>query len=145
MSTRDLSAFADALTGRAAVVVTRRRLLRNAGAATVGVAVGSRILGWGTPGARAAGTPSSPCGPSPLCPGSNCFNGQCSNCAGRIYDTFTCNPGNPGGCWIENYCGNTGKYQCCDCCCFNGGGNKCGTCGDSNSRYACVCRKQLAC
>ena len=146
MSPSDLLDAPASMVERTASVITRRRLLRNTGGAAVGVALGSRFLTWGTPPARANGTPSSPCGPSPLCPGGNCWNGQCSNCAGRVYNTYTCNPNQPGGCWNENYCGTSqGKWQCCDCCCFNGGGPKCSSCGDSNSRYACICRKSLGC
>ncbi len=146
MSAHDVLTLPSATVDRAARGLTRRRLIRRGGGAAIGVALGSRVLMWGTPPARANGTPGSPCGPSPLCPGSNCWNGQCSNCAGRVYNTFTCAPGQPGGCWVENYCGTgQGKWQCCDCCCFNGTGSVCSSCGDSHTRKACLCRKQLSC
>jgi hypothetical protein len=135
---------ADRLVGRAARALTRRRLLRNAGAGALSFSLGVAFLGErrASP-VLAHGSSSHPCGPSPYCPSARCFDGQCSNAAGRVYSTYTCRPRALGGCWPEDYRSvGRGMWRCCDCCALDGGGNRCGSCGDRHTRYACICRKR---
>lgn len=149
---------ADELVARAAVTVTRRRFLRNAGTAALGVALSTALVGtqfFGNARANTVHRPSNPCGPSPKCNSSNCTNdGQCRdgldhNCRCRPYAAGTCEPcpvgSFPSGqCWVENYCGSgNGRWRCCDCCCPNATGDPCTSC--SSPRQKCICRIRLAC
>ena len=143
MSSEDVISWTDRLAVRAAGTVTRRRLLRNTAAVTLGATLGGALVR--SPAASARGTSDRPCGPSPLCPSGRCYNGQCSNAAGRYYDTYTCAPNQPGGCWYEDYRYlGKGYWKCCDCCAFDGGGTRCSGCNDGRARYACICRKRIA-
>jgi hypothetical protein len=136
--------YTDTAAGRLATTITRRTMLRRAGAAALGAGL------WGlssaTPLAEAHGSPSHPCGPSPYCLSGRCFDGQCSNAAGRHYSTYSCWPNHLGGCWNEDYRSTgQGLWSCCDCCSFDhlSGANQCSSCGDSNTRWACICHKQI--
>jgi len=134
--------FADSLALNAARGLTRRRVLRNAGSTAIGAALSTAYLGSGPEGtAFAMGTPTSPCGPSPLCPSGVCNGSGGCSCYGRVYATYTCNPGGGSGCWTEDYRSRGGHlWKCCDCCCLSGGGNSCSGCFNHN---ACICRVQL--
>jgi hypothetical protein len=132
----------DRVVTRAARGMNRRRFFRNAGAGALGLTLGSRLVMRGAEPAIAHGSPSHPCGPSPLCPSGRCFDGNCSNAAGRYYATYTCHPNALGGCWREDYRGTgQGYWQCCDCCALDGSGSACSGC---SPRRACICRKRLA-
>jgi hypothetical protein len=137
--------MSDRIARRAAIGITRRRLLRNSGGAALSFALGSAFLsGKMASNARAHGSVRHPCGPSPYCPKGRCYHGNCSNAPGRVYATYHCNPHHNGGCWTEDYrdSGN-GLWHCCDCCAVDGGGARCSRCGDSKTRRACICRRRL--
>jgi hypothetical protein len=139
--------MADNLVASSAAVITRRRLLRNAGTVALGTALGFGFLGR-VDKAWAVGTcycpyGQGPCGPSPLCT-SNCNGaGECGSFCRRSYNKFNCpcNTTPPyDNCWTEYCnCGTcwAGTYRCCDCCGSGGGGMACG-CGT-----ACICRSVI--
>ena len=111
--------YADGAATRLAGVITRRTLLRRAGGAALGAGLAWGLAG-GTQTSRAMGSPNHPCGPSPYCNSDRCFNGQCSNAAGRHYSTNSCWPNHAGGCWPEDYrSSGKGLWECCDCCSFD--------------------------
>lgn len=133
----------DEMVRRAALGMTRRRFFRNGSAAALSFAIGTAYLGRRGV-ALAYGSANHPCGPSPYCPRHRCYNGDCSNAAGRKYGHYACNPRQGGQCWTEDYRSQgRGLWQCCDCCAFDGGGKKCSSCGDASHRYACICHLQI--
>jgi hypothetical protein len=136
-----MQAFSDRVVREAAGAMSRRRLFRNAGAGALGLAVSASYLGAREARVAVAhGSSSHPCGPSPYCPSARCYNGNCSNAAGRYYSTYTCHPNALGGCWTEDYRSvGKGRWQCCDCCALDGGGAACSGC---SPRRACICRKK---
>jgi hypothetical protein len=137
MSTNLSTTFVDKLAQGAARQVSRRRFLRNSGAAALGAALSGAMLGTGR-GRAAVTYATSTCSGSPVCASGRCFDGQCSNSAGRHWATSTCWPSHLGGCWT------TGCWRCCDCCQFEStSAGKCSSCGDSNTRYKCHCEKYI--
>jgi hypothetical protein len=156
MSERRVMSSADNAVLRLAPGITRRRLLRGAGGAAMGTALGIAFLGSRTSEyAQAVGTSSSPCGPSPLCPFSACCCADAGTCCSypRQYDRLTdCDPGaNQGSvdlgghnCWREDYRYlGRGYWRCCDCCCRHGSGSSCAN-GCNYPYRACICRKRIA-
>lgn len=139
-------AVADRMVAGAAQAITRKRLLRNAGTAALGVALGAGYFGradrsWALGAFDCYGN-HGPCGPSPLCPFGVCNGaGECGAYHRRPHNKFTCDQsGTVANCWAEHCeCGATwaGTYNCCDCCGASGGGSGCG-CGT-----ACICRKVI--
>lgn len=137
----------DAATGAAARLITRRRFLTRAGQAIFFVGVTGVMLGTRfTEIASAHGNCNSPCGPSPLCPGSGC-SGSTGLCVQkyRNYEGSTCQSGASGTSWTEDYCGSTGcnwagtLLRCRDCCHGTPTGSNCnGTC--DGHKHKCICR-----
>jgi|HubBroStandDraft_6_1064221.scaffolds.fasta_scaffold1734240_2 hypothetical protein len=146
--TTHLGGVADRVALSAARSVTRRRLLRNAGAGALGLTLGAALAG--TREARVAfahGSAGSPCGPSPIAPAGSCPSGNCNppaECFGRYYNTFTCDGQFNGGCWSEDYRGTgQGLWNCCDICLNSGSGTACsGSCGTYGHRAA-ICRTRV--
>lgn len=139
-----IGSYAESAAGRLATLTTRRSFLRRAGATALGA---SLAYGLGdAPAARATGSANHPCGPSPYCNADRCFNGQCSNAAGRHYSTYSCWSNHLGGCWDEDYRSlGKGLWQCCDCCSFDNlsGAHKCSPNCDSTPRWACICHEKI--
>ena len=134
----------DQLVVRAATGITRRRFLRNAGSAALGISLGSAYFLSRTRVADAFGSCSThPCGPSPLCVGT-CNGYLCWSCYRRPYEGSTCASPTTPNCWTETCTSGTwqGKWNCCDCCCPNQGGNSCSGCPNSTYRK-CICRKKI--
>jgi hypothetical protein len=140
------SRISDRLVRRAALGMTRRRLLRNASAAALAFSLGGAFAGirLAEP-ARASGTPRHPCGTSPLCPKRRCYRGRCSNAAGQGHGDGKCRPNHGGGYWYEDYRNiGKGRWRCVDCCALDGGGKLCTRCGnDTRRRRRCICRKKV--
>lgn len=127
----------------AAGAVTRRRLIRNAGAGALGIALGASLTGVRAKTAFAHGTAGSPCGPSPItsvCVDNNC--GAPLACGRRAYATYTCSGAS--NCWHEDYRGSgNGLWSCCDICVNHGTG---AACSGSCNRYAlraAICRQRI--
>jgi hypothetical protein len=138
-----LTAISDRMAREAAREVTRRRFLRTAGGAAVGMSVGVALAGIPNR-ASATGSLGWPCGPSPICPSAACgSNGQCAGTARRRnYATYNCSSPTAANCWVEDYswCGPFFKWKCCDCCAYSGGGPTCAVCTDN--KKACICRSR---
>jgi hypothetical protein len=134
----------DTLVAAAARSVTRRRFLRNSGAAALGVALAATGTSTST---YASGTPGSPCGPSPICPDVVCNSTyNCDTDAAarrRNYATFDCASDTAPNCWLEDYtnCGGT-KWKCCDCCGYEGTGSICSGC--NATKRACICKSKCS-
>jgi hypothetical protein len=145
--TMRLSEMADGIAVAAARGVTRRRLLRNAGAGALGVTLGAAFAG--TQEARLAfahGSASSPCGPSPIAPSGYCPGGNCnppSACGRRAYSTFTCSGAS--NCWSEDYrSSGHGLWNCCDICIPSSSGSACSGPCNMYAKRAAICRTRLA-
>ena len=143
----DPGALTDRVAAAAAAQVTRRRFLRNTGAAALGLTLGAGLAGSRSAReAFASGTASSPCGPSPIASSGYCPGGRCgppSACTGRRYDTYTCSGSS--GCWTEDYrSSGRGYWRCCDICANNGSGPRCSgsACGSFGNRAA-ICRSRI--
>lgn len=140
----------DGVVIRAAGLITRRQLLRNAGTFALGTALSLALVGTEMSGtALAVGTCADPCGPSPKCGAANCTgSGLCGtgppNCQKRSHETSSCGTGN--NAWSETYCPNGscvnhGTWKCSDCCCPNAPhtGGTCTGCS-GGTKWACICR-----
>lgn len=149
-SVRYLSDEADRLVTKAAVTITRRRLLRNAGSAALGFTFGAAFFFSHTQVASAYGSCSTgPCGPSPLCSGT-CNGYLCNSCRRRPWELDYCASPDTPNCWSE-HCdtGNwIGTWNCCDCCCRDEDAPGGGLCSNNswcpNATWGpvrkCVCR-----
>lgn len=141
--------LADRVAVASARTVTRRRLLRNAGAAALGASLGLAMAGTEDVGvAFADGSASHPCGPSPIAPSGYCATGtNCgppSACGGRYHDTYTCNGQFAGGCWNEDYRSQgKGLWSCCDVCINSGTGPACSGNCNSYAKRAAICRTRI--
>lgn len=142
MSTDDPAKIADRLVHRAAVVLTRRRALRNAGGAALSSTLAAVFLTSRASIAEAC-TFSTVCGPSPLCSSSlRCDGYNCkvsSTTKWRKHDQFVCGTASDINCWTACSAGGN-LWRCCDCAGSNTGG--CGEvttgCGSGTWR-ACIC------
>lgn len=143
---RDLSDLSDQLATATARAVSRRRFLRNAGAAALTTSLGVAYVGSRAPRGLASG-PNDPCGPSPICittdctgTPNNCTTTSPAFCSRRTHDRYTCTTDY--NCWNEDYRGTgQGLWRCCDCCCPNYTLNPCSNCGFSSG--ACICRSRI--
>jgi hypothetical protein len=143
----------ESLAAATARVMTRRRLLRNAGGVALGAALTTAYLGT-RPEAKAACTTSSVCGPSPLCGSFRCDGYHCDVIAN---ETLWAKWG-PGeqpcsvdsgvdNCW--DVCSPAGKeHRCCDCCakdpgCTTGAACTHNTLCPSGNWRKCICRAQI--
>lgn len=83
-----------------------------------------------------------PCGPSPICSGSQGGymggSGACPNGKKREYNKFVCTTANVNQCWLA------GSWLCCDCCYTNVSNTqpghtrkRCTSCG-STTHYGCI-------
>lgn len=140
-------ASVDQVATTAARQMNRRKFLRRAGAGALGFSMATALLGASRPKiARARGTQSSPCGPSPICPANWCDPVNClgaAQCARRTYNSFTCTSSYSNS-WVEDYRSTGGCYwHCSDCCCqYHTTGTICTNC---TGRRACICRYLIAC
>lgn len=149
---------ADQLVEGAAQQVTRRGFLRRVGTAALTLSLGSALVGTiYAREAKATGSCADPCGPSPLCHGSNCTGGnnQCNlggaNCKRRKYNQGDCDADDVDNTWTETWCPAqncdrcTGKFQCHDCCCPDAptSGGNCTGCPGSETKWKCICREQV--
>jgi hypothetical protein len=131
-----------------ATKIPRRTFVRRLGQAGLGLGLSLGALGLeSTSPAGASGSCSGgACGPSPLCPYTDCSLDHCygSHAQVRSYNTFTCQGGN--NCWGEAWkccCKNPGAYSCCDCCASDAGGSNCTT-GCRSGYKACICRRKTS-
>jgi hypothetical protein len=148
----------DALVIRAAESITRRKFLRRVGTFALSVALSGALIGTEfAREARATGTCSDPCGPSPKCGDPNCSgpNNQCSlggpaNCKRRGYSQGDCDSDNVDNTWSETWClaqdcdRCTGKFQCHDCCCPDAptSAGPCTSCAGTETKWKCICREK---
>jgi hypothetical protein len=127
-------------------LVSRRRLLRNAGTVALGTAMTTAYFGM-RPEVAQACTFSSVCGPSPLCGPSRCSGYSCvpsTTTKWMKYGLYQCGTNANDNCW--SVCRNNILWYCCDCCAKNAGcttnAQPCTGCG-STGWTSCICRAQV--
>jgi hypothetical protein len=141
--THTATTIADAVATRSAFLVTRRRLLRNAGGVAFGVALTTAM----PQKASACQGPygNTQCGPNPYCSSNRCYDsGACHNSTTtqpRGYASADCIASGSGyiNCWCVCSAGHN-IYRCCDCCVDYPAGGTCnsGSCG-GGSWWKCSC------
>jgi hypothetical protein len=156
MSRDRILAPIDGLVERSAVVITRRRFVRNVGAAALGAAVATTVGGGlktfkSFGGIYFGGTHI--CGPSQYCNHTSRCNGyQCHQSSQSSYSRYaqaTCS-GTAGvtNCWGVCDTDSGGYYFCCDCCDdYNPGARSDGSAalrcsGCATTRWVCICHSQ---
>jgi hypothetical protein len=146
MGERALDKLDQAVVG-AARGITRRKLMRNAGAAAFGASLSAAFLGGPLQRRAAAdhfiGT--GPCAGSPHCNEVRCTGPAGSSCDGsrpdtkwRVYASSQCESGGDDhNCWTT--CNGNQLLRCCDCCVNVAGGvNNCTGCG-AGQWHRCYC------
>jgi hypothetical protein len=142
----------DGLVLDGARLVTRRRLLRNAGAVAFGTALSTAFFGI-RPYKAYANHVNTICGPSPYCRSNRCDGYHCHSTDRtryRKYGQDRCSHDKGvKNCWTT--CRNARNYRCCDCCAdSNQGkqlgekhhpdGERCYGCPGNRHWYRCICR-----
>jgi hypothetical protein len=155
MSRDGVLAPIDRLVERSAFVITRRRFMRNASGAALGVALATSV-GGGFKTLRSFGGiyfgGTHICGPSQYCDHSTrCDGYQCHQSDRSSYSRYgqaVCSGSGADNCWGVCDTDSGGYYYCCDCCDdYNPGARSDGsaalTCsGCSSPRWVCICHAQ---
>jgi hypothetical protein len=151
-----LLAGADHLVSATARIITRRRFMRNAGAAAFGGALATATGATWPLKANAGIYPGNHvCGPSQYCPSNRCDGFHChqtNRTSYRPYGGSYCS-GTSGvtNCWTSP-CVRGGKYMCCDCCMddypgpdvYGNPSGRCSGCPSSAAWYKCICHSKVA-
>jgi hypothetical protein len=141
----------DRMVAASARTLTRRKMLRGAGATIATSVVAAGVWRPGMAWAECVGiaprfSGNRVCGPSPYCNDWRCYSsGACHNTSNhkpRGYGGSSCISTGEGygNCWCV--CDSNNLYRCCDCCAntYQGGDTVyCSGCGGGNW-YRCICR-----
>lgn len=147
MTSRSVRLVGPNLATSIALAVSRRRFVSTAGKAVFGATLTTVMLGtrFGDV-ARAYGSCNSPCGPSALCPASNC-SGNCKtshpSVDRRPYGGTYCSTTYVNK-WVEDYgdssgCNYAGAFVTCYDCCGSSGTTTCTSC--TEVQKTCICRR----